>query len=309
MEMSEPSYSVVIPVFNSQQSLEELFLGIKSVFESENQSFDAVLVDDGSRDQSWSIIEDLKTKHPEQVIGIRLNKNYGQHNATLCGFSFARGKYIITIDDDLQTPPGEISKLIRTIETTNADLVYGYYTHMRQSVVRRVGSRSLKKSSGIFRDTSGEGSSFRLLTAELKDKLLSHHQHFIFIDEVLQWYTDDINFVEVNHTPRKYAKTKYTSGKIFNLVTNILIYYTTIPLKLMVFTGFTISILTLLCGVYYLFRKIFLHVPIPGYTSLIVAILFSTSIILFSLGVIGEYLGRIYEVQNKKPAFSIKKVI
>jgi len=307
--MSEPSFSVVIPVFNSQQSLEELFLGIKSVFEKENQSFETILVDDGSRDQSWNIIRDLKTKYPDQVKGIRLNKNYGQHNATLCGFSFARGGYIITIDDDLQIPPGEISKLIRTIETTNADLVYGYYTHKKHSVVRRVGSSSLKKSSGIFRDTPGEGSSFRLLTADLKEKLLNHHQHFIFIDEVFQWYTDDINFVEVNHEQRKYAKTNYTSGKIFNLVTNILIYYTTIPLKLMVITGFTISFLSLLCGMYYLFRKIFLHVPIPGYTSLIVAILFSTSIILFSLGVIGEYLGRIYELQNKKPAYSIKKII
>lgn len=307
--MSNPSYSIIVPVYNSQQSLEELFLGIRTVFMNEGFTFETILVDDGSRDKSWSIIADLKAKYPEQVKGIRLNKNYGQHNASLCGFSFARGQYIITIDDDLQTPPGEISKLIRTVETTNADLVYGYYTHNKQSVARRIGSRSLKKSSGIFRDTIMEGSSFRLLKADLKEKLLNHQQYFIFIDEVLQWYTDDIKFVEVDHKPRKYSTTSYTSGKIFNLLTNILIHYTTIPLKLMVYSGFTISFLTLLVGVYYLFRKLFLHVPIPGYTSLIVAILFSTSIILFSLGIIGEYLGRIYEVQSKKPPYSIKNII
>jgi len=304
-----PKYSVVVPVFNSEQSLEELFSRIMEIFNQRKETFEVIFVDDGSKDRSWEILGNLKNKFPEWITAIRLNKNYGQHNATLCGFSFAKGEMIITIDDDLQIPPEEINKLIDQFEDSKPDVVYGYYSKSRHSRIHRMGSRSLKKSSRLFRKTLDEGSSFRLIKAELVKKLVDHQQHFIFIDEVLQWYTDDIKLVEVRHEPRKYQHSNYSSGKILNLVGNILIFYTTIPLKVLVYGGFSVSLVSFIIGLYYVFKKIFLKVPIPGYTSLIVTILFSTSIILFSLGVIGEYLRRIYSVQSKKPSFSIKKIL
>jgi polyisoprenyl-phosphate glycosyltransferase len=303
-----PKFSVVVPVYNSEPSLEELFAGIKDVFARMSETFEVIFVEDSGADNSWEIIKKIKKENPDLVTGVKLSKNYGQHNATLCGFTFVRGDLVITIDDDLQTPPAEIRKLAEAWNESQADVVYGYYGSSQHSAIRKLGSTSLKKSSKILRDTLDEGSSFRLIRVELVKKLVEHPQHFIFIDEILQWYTDDILLVEVQHLPRKYRQSNYTSGRILSMVGNIMIFYTTIPLKILVYGGFTASFVTLMIGLYYMARKLFLNVPIPGYTSLIVAVLFSTSIILFSLGVIGEYLGRIYAVQNRKPAWSIKKV-
>jgi polyisoprenyl-phosphate glycosyltransferase len=303
-----PKYSVIVPVYNSEQSLEELFLGINKVFEGIHESFEAIFVEDHSKDQSWKVICDLKARFPEHITAIQLSKNFGQHNATICGFSFTKGEFIITIDDDLQTPPEEIAKLIGSYEPSGPDLIYGYYKHSKHSAMHHLGSTSLKKSSKLFRKTLDEGSSFRMISADLAKKILDHHQNFIFIDEVMQWYTDEIALVEVRHEPRKYKQSNYSSGSILELVGNILIYYTTIPLKVLVYGGFLVSLFSLIYGLYFIVKKLFFNVPL-GYTSLIVTILFSTSIILFALGVIGEYLSRIYKVQNKKPPYSIRKIL
>jgi polyisoprenyl-phosphate glycosyltransferase len=306
--MSSPAYSVVVPVYNSEKSLEELFIGIEKVFAEIGASWEIIFVDDCSRDGSWEVLKRLKEKNPGKVTAVRLSRNFGQHNGTLCGFSFAKGEFIITIDDDLQTPTEEIKKLIEGYASSGADLVYGFYTKSRHSAVRRLGSESLKKTSKLFRKTLDKGSSFRLIRADVIRKLLEHNAPFIFIDEILQWYTEDIHLVEVRHEPRKYSQSTYSSGKILHMVGNILIYYTTVPLKVLVYGGFLISFITLFYGLYFIGKKLFFNVPL-GYTSLIVTILFSTSIILFSLGVIGEYLSRIYQVQNRKPQYSVKTVI
>lgn len=307
--MSTPvKYSVVVPVFNSEPSLEELFTGIKSVFDKAEYSFEVIFVEDNSKDNSWEVLTRLKQQYPDHVTAIRLSRNFGQHNATFCGFRFAKGDLIITIDDDLQTPPSEITKLFTEYESSNADLVYGYYGHKNHSRMRNLGSRSLKTSARVFHNSPGEGSSFRLLTSELAKKILHHEQNFIFLDEVLLWYTDDLAFTEVKHLPRKYDQSGYSITRLFKLFANLVLYYTMVPLKLLVYGGFIISLVTFVFGSYFIIKKMVFNVPL-GYTSLIVTILFSTSIILFSLGVLGEYLSRIYQVQNRKPTYSIKKIL
>ena len=309
VEMSElPKYSVVVPVFNSEPSLEELFTGVKSVFDSLQEKFEMVFVEDDSRDHSWEALKKLKSRYPDQITAIKLSRNFGQHNATFCGFGFARGELIITIDDDLQTPPGEIAKLVGEYNRSKADLVYGYFGRKNHSRMRNLGSQSLKASARVFHGSPGEGSSFRLLTAELTKKILHHQQNFIFLDEVLLWYTNDIAFTEVMHLPRKYRQSGYSFTKLFKLFANVVLYYTMVPLKFLVYGGFIISLVTFFFGLWFIIKKMVYNVPL-GYTSLIVTILFSTSIILFSLGVLGEYLSRIYQVQNRKPPYSIKKIL
>jgi len=215
---------------------------------------------------------------------------------------------VITIDDDLQTPPAEIPKLIETYQATQADLVYGIYSRKRHSKVRNLGSASLKKSSRLLHHAPGEGSSFRLMTRDLAAKIREHPAHFIYLDEIFRWYTGEIAFAEVNHLPRKYRQSGYSFRKLIHLLANILLYYTMIPLKLLVYGGLFFSLFTFVYGLFHIIKKLLYNVPL-GYTSLIVTILFSTSIILFSLGVIGEYLSRIYQVQNRKPPFSISKIL
>jgi undecaprenyl-phosphate 4-deoxy-4-formamido-L-arabinose transferase len=306
--MNNSQYSVVIPVFNSECSLEEMFLAIREVFTQRNEAFEVIFVDDRSRDSSWEVLRKLKSDHGDLVTAIRLSRNFGQHNATLCGLGFAKGRFVITIDDDLQTPPAEIPKLIETYQATQADLVYGIYSRKRHSKVRNLGSASLKKSSRLLHHAPGEGSSFRLMTRDLAAKIREHPAHFIYLDEIFRWYTGEIAFAEVNHLPRKYRQSGYSFRKLIHLLANILLYYTMIPLKLLVYGGLFFSLFTFVYGLFHIIKKLLYNVPL-GYTSLIVTILFSTSIILFSLGVIGEYLSRIYQVQNRKPPFSISKIL
>ena len=188
-------------------------------------------------------------------------------------------------------------------------MVYGYYKKKKHSLFRNAGSSILKKTGKFLKKSRGEGSSFRLFTKELAQKILDHSQNFVFVDELLLWYTDDISFCEVEHMRRKEGKSGYSNVKLIKLAFNLMIYYSAVPLKIMTWGGLTSSIITFITGLYFLLRKlIFHHIPV-GYTSLIVTILFSTSLIIFSLGIIGEYIYRMYMIQNKKPPYTIKQVL
>ena len=146
------------------------------------------------------------------------------------------------------------------------------------------------------------------MKSQLAKKLLNHQINFIYIDELFNWYTNHIAFVQVDHQKRPYQRSTYTSHTLFSMVSNLVIYYTVIPLRMMVYGGFIIALISFVIGLFFIYKKIFHDVPL-GFTALIVAILFSTSIILLSLGVIGEYLSRIYMVQNQKPPYSIKTIL
>ncbi|MEA3479822.1 MAG: glycosyltransferase family 2 protein [Bacteroidota bacterium] len=306
--MQQVEYSVVVPVYNSESTLKELFDRISKVFEQLDKSYEVIFVEDGGQDASWDVLDELKARFPDKITAIKLNKNYGQHNAIICGFQFANGGHIITIDDDLQNPPEEIKKLIEASETENPDVIYGLYSKKQHSRIRNIGSASVKKTSKLLLKGIGKGSSFRLIKKDLVEKLLEHQNHFMFIDEVLLWYTEDFSFVLVDHHKRASGKSGYSRKKLFNMISDLVYFYTNIPLKLMVWGGIIVSLISFLLGIQFILRKLLYDIPL-GYTSLIVTILFSTSIIVFSLGIIGGYLSRIYMVQNKKPPFSIQKVL
>ena len=303
-----PDYSIVVPVYNSSESLEELFQRIDKTMKGLEKSFEVIFVDDDSADGSWNKLEGLSKANPVNVTAVRLARNFGQHNATICGIAQASGKYIITIDDDLQNPPEEIAKLISTMENTETDLVYGVYSKKQHSMVRNLGSAAIKASSQHIYRNKGYGSSFRLMKSSLGKSLLNHQLNFIFVDELFHWYTSHIDFVFVEHHKRPYQNSTYTSHSLFSLFSNLVIYYTAIPLRIMVYSGFISAFLSFIIGVMFIYRKIVHDVPI-GFTALIVAVSFSTSIILLSLGIIGEYLSRIYSVQNRKPPYSIKTLM
>lgn len=304
----KPEFSVVVPVFNSSATIVELLGGIRKVFTELGKSFEVILVDDGSRDNVWEVIQKLKAENKDVLTAVRLNRNYGQHNATFCGMTLARGSYVITMDDDLQHPPPEIARLIAKQQEAEAEMVYGIFDHKKHSWFRNLGSKLFRHWAGRYFGRPSEGSAFRLINKELKDKVLQHNLNFMFLDELLYWYTEEPAYVTVDHHERENSKSGYSRRKLFKLITSLMINYTNVPLKLMVYGGLFISLITAVVAVYYIILKIFFNVPM-GYTSIIVGIMFSTSIILFSLGIIGEYLSRIYLAQNKKPPYTIRKII
>ena len=300
--------SIVIPVFNSQDALSVLLEKIKTTLHSK-YTYEIILVDDGSTDNSWNVITKLKQSTPE-LKGIKLSRNYGQHNAIMCGFANAIGNFIITMDDDLQHPPEEIIKLINTQTETNADLVYGLPINRKHSPVKKAGSYFVRKSSKYFADNpNGEGSSFRMIDAKtIKNIVNNHSNNYVFIDEVVHWYTSKIALVDVEHHERKHGKTGYSLIKLIKLYLDIFINYSANPLRIMIYGGLISSLVTFGFGIRFIIRKVSEGAPL-GYTSVIVSILFSTSIIMLCLGIIGKYIFNLYNQQKNKPLYRIDKTI
>ncbi|MDD3877536.1 MAG: glycosyltransferase family 2 protein [Bacteroidales bacterium] len=296
-------YSVVVPVFNSEDTLESLYDKTHEFFFSKGFDFEMVFVDDYSTDNSWRNIVSLHERH-KNVQGIKLNKNAGQHHATSCGIKHALGDFIITIDDDLQVYPEEIDKLISTQYSTAADVVYGIYIKKKHSPLRNMGSILFGKIFKKYAETISKGSSFKLMKAEIARKSASHNIRHLYLDEIINWYTGNIATVDVEHHPRQHGKSGYNIFSLVFISLNYIVNYTVLPLKMMTYFGLISSIISAGFGLYFLFNKVFFGAAL-GFTAIIVAIFFSTSILLFCFGIIGEYIRRLFDMNQNKPIYHV----
>ena len=306
--MTQKKYSVIVPVYNSSRTLRPLLEGIVSIFKKIKETFEVIFVEDCGGDDSWNVLCRLKKEFPEIVTVIKLAKNFGQHNAILCGLNHMNGRHVITIDDDLQIPPGEIEKLIGEFNNTNPDVIYGIYSEKKHGYFRNFGSRIVQKIFKKIFKAKNDITSFRLISEHTASKLKSHKENFVFIDGLLHWYTNDFAFVRVQHEPRKAGKSGYNISSLIKLANNLLFNFTTLPLKWMTYLGLTFSLLSFISAIIFIFRKLIYSVPL-GYTSIIVTIFFFFGITLLVIGVIGEYVSRLYSVQNEKPQYSVKEII
>jgi glycosyltransferase involved in cell wall biosynthesis len=302
-------YSVIIPVYNSQNSLEELYKRINNSLQKMSNDFEVIFVDDYSSDESWKVLNQIKSANKNSNLKIiSFAKNYGQHNATMCGFRHSKGDIVITLDDDLQHNPADISLLVDALRERKLDVIFGVpENYQYKKGYRKYASMMWKFGTHKINDAIENASSFRVIKREIIDKVSSHRQQFIFIDEMLSWYTDVIDSVKVKFNETVDKKSGYNAIQLFFLMLNLGIFYSSVPLKIMTYGGLLMSFFSFLLGLNFMYKKIFIGVPIQGYTSLMVAILFSTSLLLICLGIIGQYLGKIYTVLNNKPTYSIKE--
>ncbi len=297
--------SIVIPVYNSESTLSELLERLTQVTSNLKYNFQIILIDDGSTDQSWNKIENLFTKYPT-ITALRLTKNFGQQAALLGGFKFCKGELIITMDDDLQHPPEEIIKLVSKFEETKASVVYGLPSNKQHSAIRNASSKAVTLTSA---SGNHQGSSFRLIKREIIEKIILNHQYnFLFIDALLNWYTSDFTTVEVEHHARKAGKSGYTFRKLFSIHFKTMINYSVLPLKLLIFGGILTSIISFFIGTFFIWKKLMFDVPL-GYTSIIVAILFSSGLIFLGIGFLGLYIHKIYEFNLNKPVYFVNKIL
>lgn len=305
--MNTIEYSVVIPVYNSAPMLQELLRRLQQVFSRMSSTFEVIFIDDASTDNSWQMLVSLKEADPRSVKIIQLARNYGQHNATLCGLRFCMGRYVITMDDDLQHRPEDIPLLAEKLHSSRADVVYGVARSNVAPVYRKAGSGAWKFFTRNLKQGYGDGSSFRLIKIDVASKVAQHTQYFVFIDQLLYWYTQHTEFVKIEHMPRTQGRSGYSPLKLFSLTSDLLIFYTTLPLKWMTCSGILLSLASVLLAVYFIVRKVFFQVSVEGFTALIVTLLFASSVMLICFGIIGEYLGRIYSLLNDKPTYSIRE--
>ncbi len=305
--MSEIEYSVIVPVYGAEKSVEELHNYIKAFFDGK-ASYEVIYVDDYSIDNSWDVLKQLKEKNKEVTI-IRLSKNFGQHAATICGFKHAKGKFIITIDDDLEVHPYEIEKLIQAQKQSNADLTYGVYPKLDQSSMKGIFTRIYKFISKIEGKQKGKGSSFRLLKGNLAKSLAANHKQFVFIDELCLWYTNKVDFIDVKPNKGFIVKSRYRIGGLLKMTSTVVMFSSNFPLKLVTYLGLSLSVINFIVGLFYLARKFFFKTKVEGYTSIIVSILFSTGLIILCIGIIAQYIRQALKTINNAPCYNEDEVI
>jgi len=302
------SISIVVPVYNASAALNDLQAAIDKAMEQTALPYKLILVDDGSEDNSWEVIKEIKNKNPGKITAIRMAKNFGQHNALFCGMRHAKGDYIITMDDDLQHPPDEITKLIEYEKETNADIVYGISENYKRPLKRKLWRWGFKLSSRLTFSASSEGSSFRLLKKDLVNKLVQHNQEFVFIDELIGWYTGNVQYVKVRHDPSKLSESRYPFSRLSKLYYNLVFGYNAFLLRVITFLGIFSSAISFLVALFFLIKKIFFNVRV-GFTGIVVSITFTGGVILLSIGIIGEYMRRMYNIMNAKPQSSTSEIL
>lgn len=303
-------YSVVVPVYNASKSLMELSECLMDYFKSTNYTYEIIFIDDFSKDNSWEVISALKRNHTNIFKGIKLTKNHGQHIATCVGFIKSSGNYIVTIDDDLEVTPKQIQLLIEEQIKSKAQIVYGNYSNTERSLTRKLFKLIYQTIAKLIEGSNSvKGSSFRLINAQLAKKIATEATHLIFIDEVFLWYTSAIAYVDVKHNKSKRSKSNYSLFSLVRLTGDVVLYSSLFPLKMIKYFGFFFSFINFGIAFFYLARKVIHGVAVPGYTSIIVSVLFSSGLIIFILGVLGEYLSKMFQLMNNRPLYSIEEEI
>lgn len=306
-----PDLSIVVPVYRSTDSLPRLVERIQSAIEPTGRTWEAIFVDDsGPDDRPWRVLEGLVRRDLDRLRALRLMRNFGQHNALMCGFHAARGAFVVTLDDDLQNPPEEIPRLLAAIEERGDDLVYGTITEEKQhGLFRNFGSWLVMKfGQTIFRSTV-KGSSYRIMRRELVRSILTYDLNFTFVDGLLAWNTQRISAIPVRHDARPQGRSGYSFFRLLALAINMFTNFSLLPLQFVSLLGLLAATGGLLLGAYYLVAHFAGWIAVSGYASLIVTTLVLGGMQLLSLGVMGEYLGRVHLNINRKPQFVVRTAL
>lgn len=298
--------SIIIPVYNSQDILSVLVSRIVSAVEKMSDCYEIVLINDGSLDASWQMIQDLSAKY-NQIRGINLMRNYGQHNAILCGIRAARFEYLITMDDDLQHPPEEIHKLIQHIQK-GYDVVYGIPHKLVHSPWRNLSSKITKyflaKVLGISRIKYL--SAFRVIRRDIRNAFIQFDSPSVIIDALLTWGTENFGIVEVEEQPRPIGRSNYNLRALIKIFMVVLTGFSTFPLRFASIIGFIFTFFGLAVFIYVLVRTVS-EGSIPGFPFLASIISIFSGVQLFTLGIFGEYLARIFTRSMNNPTYIIQK--
>ncbi|MDZ4159038.1 MAG: glycosyltransferase family 2 protein [Anaerolineaceae bacterium] len=303
-ESQKPTCSVVIPVYNSDQSLVTLAARLGQILPTVSRHFELILVNDGSQDKSWEVIQDLSRAY-DWVRGIHLMRNYGQHNALLCGVRAAQYNVIITMDDDLQHPPEELPKLLSRL-AEGYDVVYGFPRKLPHSFWRNWFSRLTKHVLAWVMGIKivGEISAFRAFRTELRQAFAGYQSPAVIIDVLLSWATTRFTTVLVEEMPRPYGRSNYNFAALVRQSFLILTGFSTIPLRLASWLGFIFTVFGM--GIFlYVLLLYFLVGSIPGFPFLASIISLFSGTQLFTLGIFGEYLARIFDRSMDRPTYVI----
>jgi glycosyltransferase involved in cell wall biosynthesis len=299
--------SIVVPVYNGATSVPLLVEALAKL--DVPGGHEIVLVNDCSPDNSLDVCRDLCRQNSVALTVVNLARNFGEHNAVMAGLSHARGDYIINMDDDLQNPPEEVVRLWRYAKDNAYDVVYTYYADKQHAAWRNLGSRFtnwcadqlLDKPKGLYL------SSFRCMSAFVARNILEHTGPFPYVDGLIMQVTQKIGRLQVQHLARAEGRSNYTLRRLVRLFMSMFLNFSVMPLRIGTLVGFMMAGLGLLVFLVILIEALGGRTP-QGYASVMAAILLLAGVQLIMLGLVGEYLGRLFLTVNRKPQFIVRDV-
>lgn len=300
--------SVIVPVYNSEASLAALVERLEPVLRAAQRPFELILVNDGSRDQSWATIEALASTH-DWVRGIDLMRNSGQHNALLCGIRIATYDRAVTIDDDLQNPPEEIPRLLAALDN-GLDVVYGTPAREQHGLFRDLASQITKLvlQGAMGAATARKVSAFRAFRTQVRRAFADYRSPYVCIDVLLTWGTTRFGAVEVRHDAREIGASGYTLRRLITHALNMVTGFSVLPLQLASLVGFLFSVFGILVLVYVVGRYVISGTSVAGFPFLASIIAIFSGAQMFALGIIGEYLSRMHLRMMERSAYTIRQL-
>ncbi len=303
--MTVDSCSIVIPVYQSADILEELVAELGQSLPGFCARYELILINDGSPDRSWQVITELAQRYA-WVRGINMMRNYGQHNALLCGIRSASYPILVTMDDDLQHPPAEIPKLLERL-AEGYDVVYGTPRHEEHGLWRDLASQftklALRNTMGV--DIARKVSAFRAVRTQIRQAFASYQGPYVNLDVLLAWGTNHFSAVTVDHHPRRRGQSAYTLRKLLVHALNMITGYSVLPLQMASLMGFVFALFGLLVLIYVVGRFLIQGGSVPGFPFLASTIAIFSGVQLFALGIIGEYLARMHFRLMDRPSYVI----
>lgn len=304
-----PEISIVIPVYNEEKNLPLLFERLTAVVDKLGRPAEIVLTDDGSKDNSLALMKSYVEKRPDIMRVVEFDRNYGQHMAVMAGFETARGDIIVTLDADLQNPPEEIPKLIAEMDAGH-DVVGSYRRNRQDSVFRTLPSRIInlirERITGIkMRD---QGCMLRAYRRNIVRMIVESGETSTFIPALAQFYAERPSEVEVEHAARHAGTSNYNLYRLIRLNFDLMTGFSLVPLQVFTMVGMAVSAASLLLVVYMFLRRIFLGPEVEGIFTLFAILFFLLGVVITGLGIVGEYVGRIYQQIRSRARFRIRTI-
>lgn len=307
---TKPYISVVIPIYNEEGNIAKLFTRLTAVLTEMDKPYEIIFTNDGSSDRSGEILAELYNKHRKHMRVIEFNGNFGQHMAVLAGFKLAKGDIIITLDADLQDPPEEIPKLVVKMEE-GYDLVSGVRHTRKDRWFRKYVSKIINKVRDKITQVklTDHGCMLRAYARHVIDLMIASNETSMFIPALAYSYASNPTEIVVAHNARASGESKYSLYKLIRLNFDLMTGYSLVPLQLFTLIGFIISVLSILFVIYLFLRRIFIGPEVQGVFTLFAIMFFLIGVILIGLGIMGEYIGRIYVEVRKRPRYAIKQIL
>ncbi|HSN93690.1 MAG TPA: glycosyltransferase family 2 protein [Anaerolineaceae bacterium] len=306
-KLPDKSISIVVPVYNSEGSLTALVDEVKAVLEPLDIRFEMILVNDGSRDKSWQVIEKLVAENAGRVCGVKLMRNYGQHNALLCGIRAAKNEICVTMDDDLQHPASAIPQILAKLDE-GFDVVYATPNEETHGFFRDMASviTKLALANTMNSESARNVSAFRGFRTNVRDAFAAFNGSNVAIDVLLSWATTKFGVIKVPHRPRTIGKSNYSFKALLQHATNMMTGYSTLPLRISSGIGFLFTLFGVGVFLYTLIRYLLYGGLVPGFTFTASLIAIFSGAQLFALGILGEYIARMHYRLMDKPSYTVE---